>query len=211
MHFSNLNSNGNGLQNQPCYNQGMQLLNEATIEVRKTSHNLMPEVLFQHGLDKALNRYCTSISSATLKIRYDAIGNISRYVDSFELSVYRMVQELLNNVIKHSEASEAIVQVSEENNLLLISIVDTGIAIDQHCMDEKGMGLIGLQSRVKSLNGKMDIQSNKGQGLDVYMEFEVEEVRKFWEPFILDDLFSKCLKLPPIFLVSVDRKCSWIF
>lgn len=178
MHFSNLNSNVNGLQNQSCYNQGMQLLNEATTEVRKTSHNLMPEVLFKHGLDKALNRYCNSISSATLKIQYDAIGNISRYVDSFELSVYRMVQELLNNVIKHSGASEAMVQVSEQNNLLLITIEDNGIGIDQHGTDEKGMGLIGLQTRVKSLNGKMDIQSEKGQGLDVYLEFEIEEVRK---------------------------------
>ena len=178
MHFSNLNSKGNGLQDQSCYNQGMQLLNEATSEVRKTSHNLMPEVLFQHGLDKALNRYSTSISSAQLKIQYNSIGNISRYVDSFELSVYRMVQELLNNVIKHSGASEALVQISEQNNLLLITIEDNGIGIDQNGVDEKGMGLIGLQSRVKSLNGKMDIQSGREQGLNIYLEFEVEEVRR---------------------------------
>jgi signal transduction histidine kinase len=178
MHFSNLQSNEIEIHNQSSFRQGMELLNEATNEIRKTSHNLMPEVLFQHGLDKALNRYCSSISSATLEIEYYAIGNISRYVESFELSVYRMVQELLNNVIKHSGASEAMVQVSEQNNLLLITIEDNGMGIDQQGMDENGMGLIGLQSRVKSLNGKMNIQSEKGQGLNVYLEFEVEGVRK---------------------------------
>jgi signal transduction histidine kinase len=178
MHFSSLRSDGNELHKQPSFNQGMQLLNEATIEVRKTSHNLMPEVLFQHGLDSALNRYCNSISNSKLKIQYDVMGNISRFIDSFELSVYRMVQEILNNVIKHSNASEAVVQVSEQHNLLSITIEDNGRGIDQQKMDEKGMGLIGLQSRVKALNGKMDIQTGIDMGVDIYLEFDIEKVRK---------------------------------
>jgi tetratricopeptide (TPR) repeat protein len=75
------------------YQKALQLLNEATVEVRKTSHNLMPEVLLQHGLDKALRRYCNNISSASLQVHYYFIGEEQRYVGSFELSVYRIVQE----------------------------------------------------------------------------------------------------------------------
>ena len=106
----------------------MHLLNEAASEVRKTSHNLMPEVLFQYGLDEALRRYCSSLNnSKTLEVQYDSWGAISRFHDSFELSVYRIVQELVNNIIKHSRASRAMVQVSQQESLLSISIEDNGV------------------------------------------------------------------------------------
>ena len=179
MHFSNLTPRENEVENQAGYRQGMKLLDEAVHEIRKTSHNLMPEVLLQHGLDKALARYCNSISHAsTLLIQYDAIGNISRYVENFELSVYRMLQELLHNIIKHSGASEAIVQISEQYNMLAITIEDNGIGFDQDNVDATGMGLLNLQARVKALNGRMDLQTGIGSGVNVYLEFEIAELKK---------------------------------
>ncbi|HET7899092.1 MAG TPA: histidine kinase, partial [Flavisolibacter sp.] len=117
-----LSTDENEVRESKSYGKAMQLLNEATAEVRKTSHNLMPEVLLQHGLDKALRRYCNNVSSASLQVHYYFVGEEQRYVDSFELSVYRIVQELLNNIFKHSKATEASVQLSVQDSLLSISI-----------------------------------------------------------------------------------------
>ena len=177
MHFSSIPDGGH-LHRAEGYEQGMKLLNEATQEIRKTSHNLMPEVLLQHGLDEALRRYCSNINnSITLQIQYDSWGEVARFKDSFELSVYRIVQELLNNIIKHSKATEAIVQLTQQNNLLSISIEDNGEGFSS-TKNKDGMGLRSLQGRVKSLNGKLEIESSEKSGVSAYLEFDIAELKK---------------------------------
>ncbi|MBO9732660.1 MAG: hypothetical protein J7623_28715 [Chitinophaga sp.] len=176
MHFSSV-PDATGLVNTEGYQQGMKLLNEVTTEIRKTSHHLMPEVLLQHGLDEALRRHCNSVSnSKSLQIIYDSWGDINRYTDGFELSVYRMVQELVNNIVKHSQATQAMVQVSEQDNLLSVSIEDNGIGFtdDGHT---DGMGLRSLRSRVRALNGRIDIQTSEQNGVCAYLEFDVTTVK----------------------------------
>ncbi|MBO9683448.1 MAG: tetratricopeptide repeat protein, partial [Flavisolibacter sp.] len=165
MHFSSLPGADNLIQSEG-YQQGMQLLNEATQEIRKTSHNLMPEVLLQHGLDEAIHRYCNNVNnSKVLQIQYDSWGEISRFTDSFELSVYRIVQELVNNIIKHSKATQAIVQLSQQDDLLSISIEDNGVGFSNNDAGKDGMGLRSLQSRIKAMNGKMEVESSQQSGV----------------------------------------------
>jgi signal transduction histidine kinase len=160
------------------YNKALQLLNEATVEVRKTSHNLMPEVLLQHGLDKALRRYCNNISSESLQVHYYFIGEEQRYVDSFELSVYRIVQELLNNIFKHSKATEAAVQLSVQDTLLSISIEDNGIGFPKQPSQNGGMGLDSLKHRIHALNGNIEVNAETGGGVNAYLEFDTAGLRK---------------------------------
>jgi signal transduction histidine kinase len=176
MHFNSLAFRHGFVLQSDEYLQGIKLLDEATQEVRKTSHNLMPEVLLQHGLDKALNRYCNSISNKnTLTIQYDSWGEINRYKESFELSVYRIVQELINNIIKHSKATQAIVQVNQQENILSITIEDNGVGFQQK--DQKdGMGLKSLQSRIKAMNGRMELETGSGSGVSAYLEFDISEL-----------------------------------
>ena len=160
------------------YSKALQLLNDATVEVRKTSHNLMPEVLLQHGLDKALLRYCNNISSASLQVHYYFIGEEQRYVDSFELSVYRIVQELLNNIFKHSKATEASVQLSVRDTLLSISIEDNGIGFPKQPAQTGGMGLDSLKHRIHALNGNIELNAETGGGVNAYLEFDTEGLRQ---------------------------------
>ncbi len=160
------------------YKKALELLNEATIEVRKTSHNLMPEVLLQHGLDTALRRYCNNISSASLQVHYYFIGEEQRYVDSFELSVYRIVQELLNNIFKHSKATEASVQLSIQDNVLSISIEDNGIGFPKQPAQAGGMGLDSLKHRIHALNGNIELNAETGSGVNAYLEFATEGLRR---------------------------------
>ncbi|RYZ47208.1 MAG: hypothetical protein EOO14_23800, partial [Chitinophagaceae bacterium] len=96
MHFSSVSVQHQSIQGDEAFLQGIRLLDEASLEVRKTSHNLMPEVLLQHGLDVALRRYCQNISNSNvLQVQYDSWGEMHRFQNNFELSVYRIVQELL--------------------------------------------------------------------------------------------------------------------
>jgi signal transduction histidine kinase len=160
------------------YKKALQLLDDATAEVRKTSHNLMPEVLLQHGLDKALRRYCNNISSASLQVHYYFIGEEQRYVDSFELSVYRIVQELLNNIFKHSKATEASVQLSARDTLLSISIEDNGIGFPKQPAQTGGMGLDSLKHRIHALNGNIELNAETGGGVNAYLEFDTGGMRQ---------------------------------
>jgi signal transduction histidine kinase len=160
------------------YAKALQLLNEATVEVRKTSHNLMPEVLLQHGLDKALRRYCNNISSPSLQVHYYFVGEEQRYSNSFELSVYRIVQELLNNIFKHSKATEASVQLSVQGTILSISIEDNGIGFHKQSAQASGMGLDSLKHRIHALNGNMEFTAESGGGVNAYLEFDTAGLRQ---------------------------------
>lgn len=178
MHFSSI-PGADDLSQVEGYQQGMKLLNEATHEIRKTSHNLMPEVLLQHGLDEALRRYCNSVNNTkVLQIQYDSWGEIDRFSDSFELSVYRIVQELINNIIKHSKATQAIVQLSQQHDVLSISIEDNGVGFSNNETVKDGMGLRSLQSRIKAMNGKLEVESSQQSGVSAYLEFEIAELKK---------------------------------
>ena len=185
MHFNSIALHVGDVLQAEGYQQGIRLLDEASQEVRKTSHNLMPEVLLQHGLDEAIRRYCNNVTnSSKLLVQYDCIGEMDRFFDSFELSVYRIVQELLNNIVKHSKASEAVVQITYQSQLLSITIEDNGIGLSKDVNAKEGMGLKSLQSRVKAMNGKIEFDSSTGQGLNAYLEFETVGLTKKEEQVI---------------------------
>ncbi|QNF31444.1 tetratricopeptide repeat protein [Adhaeribacter swui] len=168
------------------YRQVVELLDEATVSVRKTAHNLMPEVLMQHGLDEALRRFCSNISNdKLLVVQYYSFGDFERFAPNFELSVYRIVQELLNNIIKHAQASETMVQLTYQDQVLSITIEDNGVGFDAKNLSKTGTGMSSIKSRVHALKGKIDIDSEPGQGVSTYIEFEtalyaleVEEEKK---------------------------------
>jgi len=173
MHLASLHSSEREIAETAAFKQAIQLLEEAAVEVRKTSHNLMPELLLQHGLDEALRRYCCNISNnSTLVVRYDSWGDLKRYKSSFELSVYRIVQELLNNTVKHAQASEAIVQFQCNERVMYVSVEDNGIGFSKEDVQKEGMGLSNLCATVKAMNGSITLNAVPGEGVNVYLEFE---------------------------------------
>jgi signal transduction histidine kinase len=178
MHFNSIAFQDGSVLHSEGFRQGISLLDEASREVRKTSHNLMPEVLLRYGLDEALRRYCINISNdRVLKVQYDSWGEMLRFDSSFELSVYRIVQELLNNIMKHSKANSAIVQMSLQNHILSLTIEDNGIGFHDE-LQKDGMGLQSLQSRVKAMNGRVEVESGSGEGVSAYLEFNTVDLEK---------------------------------
>lgn len=138
----------------------------------------MPEFLMQYGLDKALRRYCDIIGrTGELTIQYDSWGEPVALPPAFELSVYRIVQELLNNIIKHANATEAIIQLGFQEGLLSVTVEDNGVGLppDIDPSDPKS-NLAFLKSRVAAINGSIDVTSEPGEGVSVHIEFELGRV-----------------------------------
>lgn len=157
------------------FKDGLHLLEEATIELRQAAYNLMPEVLLNQGLASAVQAFCEKMTSkSSTVINFQAIGNRKDITSAFDLPVYRIIQELVHNIIKHAKASHALVQLNfEENGALNITIEDDGIGLPNGTFENsRGMGLKNTKERLNDLGGKLDIQSTPEQGTSFYLEFD---------------------------------------
>lgn len=162
-------------QTNKDFADGLQMLEEATVELRKAAYNLMPEVLLTQGLASAVQAFCEKMASkSNTNITFQAIGQRKEVSTTFDLSIYRIIQELLHNVIKHAHASHALVQINfHEEGSTNITIEDDGIGLPADAfINSKGMGLKNMKERVNDLGGKLDIQSTPETGTSIYLEFD---------------------------------------
>ncbi len=153
----------------------MEQLDAATADLRKTAHRLMPDMLMEKGLVETVHFFCKSLNlGARLNIIFQHYGEIPHYPPDTELSIYRIIQELVQNVIKHADATQAIVQLSYSENLLCITVEDNGKGMSESSHKEQpGMGLTYIRNHVTTLGGHMDISSGQGKGTIVYIEIEM--------------------------------------
>lgn len=152
------------------FGQARQLLQETAEDIRKTAHNLMPAVLLDNDLPEALQGFCTYLTRKNdLKIEFQAYGDFNKLNNERKLSVYRIVQELLQNVVKHAQATQAIVLLNLQDGQLHITVEDNGVGMNTD-QAAKGIGLASLASRVQALNGGMTLESVPGSGTVVSIE-----------------------------------------
>lgn len=173
MYFSTLQHEQTVLKGDPLFIKSYDLVNTASEEVRRIAHNMMPEVLIKIGLIQAVQELCNSISAGKLlKARLLTYGMEKRLNPSTEAMLFRIIQELLNNIIKHAKATEAIIQFNKEGNRLSIVVEDNGHGFNmQETAVNAKAGLASVQSRVNYLNGKLSIDSQKESGTTIMMDF----------------------------------------
>lgn len=154
-------------------------LDTATQSLRKAAHFLMPDMLLENGLSEAIHYLCSSLQEdISFSIRLEQLDVIPRFNIQFELVVYRITQELLQNVIKHAQATEVYLQLSYSNGQLGIEVEDNGIGIDpDNSKEHTGMGLKSIKARVQSLNGHLYINTNT-KGTCIGMEFDMDPEAK---------------------------------
>lgn len=154
------------------FNNALGKLDESISEMRRVAHNMMPEALMKLGLQQALQDYCDGLSqSQPFKINGEFYGLEKRMESSVEIVVYRIVQELLNNVVKHSGATTILAQVMRQDKNLSITVEDNGSGFDTTQTDTlRGTGLKNILSRVDYLKGQLDIQSAPGKGTSVHID-----------------------------------------
>lgn len=163
-------------ENAQAFERSMDMLDSSIKEMRRVAHNMMPEALVKFGLDTALRDFCEDINrSGALQVVYQSFGMELMHVEqSTAIAIYRIVQELINNTMKHAAAKTAIVQLSRTGTGINVTVEDDGKGFDPVILqDIKGIGWINIRSRVEYLKGKMDVQSAPGNGTSVNIEFNL--------------------------------------
>ncbi len=142
------------------------LLLKTMEEIRNLSYHIRPAMLDELGLEPTIESYTKDFSSRT-KIVVDMCSNIKtrRFQPDIELSIYRMVQEALTNVVKHADASNVNIDIRYEAPKLTISIKDNGKGFDLNKgANECSIGLLGMRERFASIGGTFNVYSSPGEG-----------------------------------------------
>ncbi len=162
-------------ENATLFDKSLSMLDNTIADLRKVAHNLMPEALVKFGLDEAVKDFCNSVqTSSTLKVVYQKIGQNRKLTNTAEVFTYRIIQELINNAVKHANATQILVQLNTGMDKLLITVEDDGKGFDiNKIANSKGAGMDNIKYRVQYFNGKLDIVTAPGNGTSINIELMV--------------------------------------
>ncbi len=149
------------------------LIDEACLEVRRISHNMMPQSLQISGLENALTDLGASLNEEKINTNIEIEKIPFSISDNYKITIYRIVQEIIHNIRKHSEAKNVLIQLFTFEKLINIIIEDDGKGFDQNNIDLKGIGLKNIQNRIDYLNGKIEYDSIPGRGTTITIEIPV--------------------------------------
>ena len=169
LHFNALKEK----QSPELYTKTNQLIDEAYDKVRTVAHAKNSGVIAKQGLLKAIKEMANKVSVSN-KIQIEVIdhGLENRLENSLELTIFRIVQELITNVIKHANATEVSIHITNHDDSLNIMVEDNGKGFNpsQVTKTNKGMGISSIDKRVEHLEGTMTIESEKHQGTTIIID-----------------------------------------
>ncbi|MFM2327705.1 MAG: hypothetical protein RIR31_1907, partial [Bacteroidota bacterium] len=147
-------------------------LDNTIAELRKVAHNLMPEALVKFGLKNAILDFCNAMQiSSKTKIIFEQMGTERQLSNTADLYIYRIVQELINNAIKHAAPNQILVQLTKTTEKILLTVEDDGRGFNTEQLQfSKGIGMKNIQQRVNYFKGKIDIASQPTEGTSVNIE-----------------------------------------
>lgn len=150
-------------------------LDNSVHELRHIARNMMPETLFRFGLPTAIKDLCESFAKGPVHIDFQSFHVQENIIKQTQVIIYRIIQELLSNAIRHSSATHIVLQCSQNNNTFFITIEDNGKGFDTRAMNKiKGMGLGNIQKRTAFLNGRLEINSTINEGTTINIELNVD-------------------------------------
>jgi len=147
------------------------IIREASDKVRDLSHKLISAILLKFGLETATQDLCEKYSNSDLAFELKSNNDIPRFDQDFEIKIHNIIQEITNNIIKHSGATNATIGINYINDMIAIDIEDNGVGFDIKTIKTKnGVGLNLIKSRIKTLKGKFYISSTKTAGTKIHIE-----------------------------------------
>ena len=171
-HFNALKSNSS----PELYKKTDVLLDEAYQKIRSIAHSKNSGVIAKHGLLQAVREMSAKISAVkNLNIGILDHGLENRLENSLELTIFRIIQELITNIIKHAHADEVMIHLTNHDETLNIMVEDNGIGFDpnQITISKKGMGISSIDKRVEHLNGNITIESEKHKGTTIIIDIPI--------------------------------------
>ncbi|MEM6720373.1 MAG: sensor histidine kinase [Bacteroidota bacterium] len=171
LHLENVGSDNN----PDALDKTKMLLGEAYKKIRNISHVKNAGVIANEGLLVAVKNMASKISAAnTLDMEVIAHGLENRLENSLELSLFRTIQELIANIIKHAEATKATIQLTQFEENLNIIVEDNGKGFDIATIKSNGIGLNNIKKRIDHLNGTLNIDSTQGRGTTILMDIPLK-------------------------------------
>jgi signal transduction histidine kinase len=175
LQFDQVSSKKADLLDMKEYGKAHQLLDIAVEEVRTISRNLQPGSLQNLGLVPAIRDLINRFEGEGYPdIDFQYYEMPEKIDKMISLSVYRIIQELLNNSLKHAQAREILIQINTEDDELVIQYEDDGIGFDQYNLRRKGMGLENIKSRVNYMHGTITMESENAQGMSVLIRIKFQ-------------------------------------
>lgn len=140
---------------------------------RKIAHNLLPPVFEKFGLNAGIEELCEEFeSSKSVKVKYENEVDFDEKEIDRHLHVFRILQELMNNSLRHGKATEIYIAFKNINGIITCNYQDNGVGLDsENVENQKGLGMKNIDSRISFLNGKIKMNSEKGNGVAVIFTF----------------------------------------
>ncbi len=156
------------------FDRSLSMVDNTIGDLRKVAHNLMPETLIRFGLNDSLRDFCDAIRfSSIIEVVYQWFGENRKLSSTAEVFTYRIVQELVNNAIRHADARQIIVQITMAENNIGIAVEDDGKGFNKEDKQQmKGAGMSNIAYRVQYFNGTLDIVTAPGKGTSVSIELK---------------------------------------
>ncbi|HIB38605.1 sensor histidine kinase [Mesonia sp.] len=144
----------------------LNLIDDAYHSVRNMAHEKSHGVIASQGLLPAIKNFTQNISNEKLKIEIEHFGLKNRLDNSLEIRIFRIIQELVTNIIKHAEASEASISLTNHNSTLNIIVEDNGKGFTNNSK-KRGVGIATIEKRIENLGGTLEIDSNPNRGSSI--------------------------------------------
>jgi two-component system NarL family sensor kinase len=158
------------------FQKAINLVDEGFKEVRTISHNMMPQALLESGLALVIKQFIENIENDSIKVNFLSKGFEEHFDDTIETILYRILQECVNNVLKHAKASRLDISLIKDEDNISLTIEDNGSGFDLTDKQKyQGMGLKNLQNRVNFVKGKVEVDSHPGQGTLVSVYIPVKK------------------------------------
>jgi signal transduction histidine kinase len=145
---------------------------EMLVKIRRLARDLRPPVLDTLGLKVALQTYCSEFTRRThLPVIFEADTSLPQFPDVYSITLYRVLQEALTNIVKHAQASQVWVDLSLEDEIVNLTVQDNGIGFDEEKSQSNGIGLTGLRERITIAGGTLMINSTPRRGTILSAQF----------------------------------------
>lgn len=159
---------------QQSFEKTIQLVDESCKEVRAVSHNMMPNVLLKSGLISGIRDFVNKLDSRVIKINLFTDGLNEKLDENIEMVLYRVIQECVNNVIKHAEATHLDISMIKDEDGISLSIEDNGKGFNINDKNNfEGIGLKNIITRIQYLKGTVEWDSSIGKGTVVTIQLPI--------------------------------------
>ncbi len=165
----------------PAFQEAGNILKKSASDIRQVAHNLMPGDLTGQNLSFVLSTFCRNFAAAhKLFIEFHPYGRFNDITPQITLNIYRIIQELLHNIVKHAMATEVVVLLNNSDDEISLIVEDNGKGMSAEAAD--GIGLINIRDRVNAHSGTVEIESASGKGTLVSICIPHRHLKKHANP-----------------------------